>query len=340
MLPSGEPVLLTATPASQRDVLESTFAQAVPERVGHGVFGDIKIEPPVAVEIGENGGHTPALGTVNPGAVRDVLERAVMAVPPEPVRLALEHPRPRKHLDPAGVVVQRRRVDRVHDQVIHHVQVEPAVAIDVTPGGRDPPLVLDQAGRGGDVAECAVPLVLPERVRAVLSHEQIEVAIGVVVGHGHALRPAGPAQARIGRHVAPAARSVVAEQPRPASTGDAIPLHLAPASDEDVQVTVAVDVEQRSSRAERVQDRGLVRAPADRDHVHPEVMSPIDEPGAGLGLGTASGTFPPGRRLRLRRRQSVRAHTGRDRRCILDAVGPHSPTAGHRRQEDLSDQHW
>ena len=75
------------------------------------------------------------------------------------------------------------------------------------------------------------------------------------------------------------------------------------------------------------------------DDVEPEVAGPVDEPGAGLGLGNLRRDVPVRAEAACRDAANPSGALPEGPPAQLDAVGPHPPAAGHRRQEDLSDQH-
>ena len=86
------------------------------------------------------------------------------------------------------------------------------------------------------------------------------------------------AQARTFGDVDPVAGPVVSEQPGPSSASDLAVAYFTAGCDEDVEITVAVEIEECDARAERVEDGDLIRRAAFGNDVEPEVVGPVDEP--------------------------------------------------------------
>jgi hypothetical protein len=173
-------------PALEGRLGEGAVAVVHEQERGHGVVRDEHVAPAVAVEVGDTDAHPLADVGADAGGGRDVAEGAVAVVVEERVRQALVV------LGPA--VVGRRRVaaagigGAVPDDVVGDEQVEPPVAVVVEEGGGDRPeravllVAAREAGGLGHVGEGGVAVVAEERVAAQAGHEEVAVAVAVVVG--------------------------------------------------------------------------------------------------------------------------------------------------------------
>ena len=155
----------------------------------------------------------------------------------------------------------------VGGRVVGDVEIEPAVAVQIIGDNAEPGAVgAGDPGRFGDVGEMAVTvvpiqtigcraigsrsaviararpvragLVTGEREIQVVRHEQIEIAIAVVIEEGRARAPERIAHARVACHIGERPVSVVAKQ-----------RIRSEARDEEIQVAVVVVVADRDSHA-------------------------------------------------------------------------------------------
>jgi hypothetical protein len=104
----------------------------------------------------------------------------------------------------------------VHLDVVAHVQVEEAVAVEVAPGAAGSEMRVGQAGPGRHIDEvaaaAAVRLVVVQRHAAEPRDDQVVVAVVIEVADGAAQAVAGAVEPHLGRDVGERAVAVVAVQ--------------------------------------------------------------------------------------------------------------------------------
>jgi hypothetical protein len=133
----------------------------------------------------------------------------------------------------------------VEIQIVHDIQVKIAVGIQITEGGAGRPGIATEPDPLRDVLECAVTSVSQQHVRSVAGDEEVDVPIAVVVAGGGARRPAVQGDAAGVGHVRePDAigGGFIFVQPRAGAAFGV--LERGAVCDEDVEVAVAVEVEQ------------------------------------------------------------------------------------------------
>ena len=188
-------VLAVRAAGSDADVFERAVVAVAVQRARVGVVGHVDVGPAVVVEVQRDDAEPvrPA-GLGDPGAVRHVDERAVALVAIQQVlaaRQSWRSARDRDALVPAQARVRRRRGREVEIDVVGDKQVQPAVAVDVEKGAAGAPSLPGrrQAARRRHLDERAAPGVVEQAVAPVVGHEQIVVAVVVVVADAGALTP-------------------------------------------------------------------------------------------------------------------------------------------------------
>ncbi len=173
-----DPCVVERDARHDADVGERAVPLVAIEPVRLGVVCAEQIEQAVAVVVDQRDAEHLARRIVQPGFLRDVLERAVSLVPVEHRTLALVRLRRAVRL---GAAVQRTEpvlLDRPLD-VAGDEQVQAAVAVVVEPeGARREPGVAD-AGLRGDVFEAAASVVTEQAARA--ERRDVDVGVAVVV---------------------------------------------------------------------------------------------------------------------------------------------------------------
>ena len=167
--------------------------------------------------------------------------------------------------------------------------VEPAVVVVVEEGGAR----LERVARhrdarpGGDVGEAPVAVVVVEHVVAVVGHQDVHVAVVVVVPDRDALRVAldpRAAQPRLEGHVDEAPLADVAEE---AVEGGRVRAHVLgrgrAVEEEQVHPAVVVVVERGDRPAERLERVLHVGREVLLDEAHAPRFGFVDEPERGLG---------------------------------------------------------
>ena len=181
---------------SERDVgLERDFLKFVAEIVEEesvlGVIGHEEIGLAVKVVVGHPDAHTLADVIANAPLLGDIFERAVALVEKELVGESLVI---------AGMAVLRHTFDdalgniRIGPlQIVHDEQIEQSVIVHVHPDGRNRPqrAILGiippvEAGFLRYVGECAVAVVVIERVAVDAGNEDVRMTIVVVISDGNA----------------------------------------------------------------------------------------------------------------------------------------------------------
>ena len=234
---------------------ERPVAAVDPELVRPAVVRHVEIEPAVAVVVAGHDAEPRAVRPGNPRALGDIDEMAAAIVTKQTVghrpvraRAAIVAGADRIAALPVGAGCE------VH--VAGDEEIEIAVAVVVEEGGTGAPQRVADARLPRHVAERAVAVVVEQRRRAECRDEEVQVAVVVVVAdrRAHAvaahrdaglLRDIGEAKrARpVGRH-----REIVAKEAaggRRASAG----IDRAALDEEDVEVAVVVEVEQRDAGA-------------------------------------------------------------------------------------------
>ena len=157
------------------------------------------------------------LGPRDAGWLRYVDERAVAGVAIEQVLAAWQTGRAAgdwQAFVPAETRRRHRRRRQIEVDVVRREEIEPAVAVEVEERtSRAPPRArLCQAGFRRHVLERAVSEVSIQVVLAIVGHEQIDVAVVVVVARARALAPAARRETCARRHVFEGAIALVAIQ--------------------------------------------------------------------------------------------------------------------------------
>ncbi len=161
------------------------------------------------------------------------------------------------------------------------VEVLVAVAVGVEEDGAGRPAV--DAGAGGERLEGAVAAVAVEPVGPEVRHQQVGQAVAVGVADRDAGAPAVVAHAGALGDVVEAAVTAVAVEAVDAALGDLGAVE-APAVDQvEVEVAVAVVVEQRQAGAAGLEDVGLLLAAAPARRRQPRLGGAVDEAQAGRG---------------------------------------------------------
>ena len=256
----GPAGLVVADAGRRAHLLEAAAAEVAQQEVGLRVVGDHQVDAAVGVEVVRRYAHRLGVGQEQPGLGGDVGEAAVAAVAVEArrrarvllgrgVRLALAVE--------AGVEVVGRRP--LH--VVGHQQVGPAVAVDVRPGRARRPLRVPAAVLAGPglprhpgllrhVGEPQGPVLAQQQVVAQRRQVEVGVAVGVIVGGGHAHAVDAHVQAGPGGEVGEGPGPVVGEEG--GGRWWALPLVAGPpgaVDEQGVVVAVAVEVVQRAAGA-------------------------------------------------------------------------------------------
>ena len=185
----------------------------------------------------------------------------------------------------------------VWGRVVGDVDIEPAVAVEIIGDDAEPGAVgAGDPGRFGDIGEMTAAVIAIEAIRRrtvgprpavvaragsvgaglvacereiqVVRHEQIEIAIAVVVEKGRARAPERIAHARVARHIGERPVSVVAKQ-----------RIRSEARDEEIQVAVVVVVADSDAHS--------ISAQTD-----PRLCRDIGEMQPGCAVGSASEIVP------------------------------------------------
>ena len=325
--PFRAPVAIDRRPRQPRRVLEPAVPPVHPQLVGLAVVGHVEVRPAVAVDVG---GHDPEGGSEFAAPERfagDVGERPVAPVAIEPVgpRRVAVGPAPVLLAGPAEAL---QAVVEAGVDVVGHVEIEPAVAVEVGERRRRRPARVVRAAPRGDVGERPAAVVAEQVVAAEPEAVDVDPAVVVEVpgrrahavgGHAEAAprgdvgeaQGAGPV--RVDFEIVPV-EAVGQGPPGPGRTGRRLVRrpagteHLA-LDEIDVEVAVVVEVEQRPARPHDL--GGVVRAghAVEMHEVEPRRRRPIREP--------RTLARRPARRRRVRRlarRRPARAPDGRQRR--------------------------
>ena len=203
-----------------------------------------------------------------------------------------------------GQVVTDPRVLGVPDDVVADVQVEVAVVVEVGEGRRRRPVaVAGQTRSLRDVLESPVPAIAIQGIGSPPGHEEVGVAVVVVVADRHAVAVAlgHAADPRGVRHVFERAVAAVAEQAVAPGWLSRIGGESAPLHEIDIEPAVAVVVDQAdaaSGELGELVDTRLAVLVDEREAGGPSVIAELGQGGiARLGV----------RRRSLRLRASVDA---------------------------------
>ena len=241
----GAPIIVDGDSGGQSHFPEAALAFVVEEEIGLGVVGDQDIDAAIAIVIGKCHAHALADVTADSRGFGDVSEGAVSVVVIEGV-------------GEAGVVVGMTMEQsagagiaagglglRVPHHVVHHEQVEAAIAVGIEPSRRHRPGLTVDACLHRHIFEGAIAAIAIQNVTAHSRHEQIGMTVVIVVGGGdsHAITIAG--QAGPSCHIFEHAISAIAVEAIPvtgvilgeAGLGRAV-------GQEDVEQTVAIVVEE------------------------------------------------------------------------------------------------
>ena len=145
-------------------------------------------------------------------------------------------------------VVRALRVGPVVD-VVGHVQIQPAVSIQVEHRDRCGPRRVVDSRRGGDVPERAIALVQEQAIGAEVAEIHVGVAVVVDIADGHAHAVTGVGQSAGDRDILEATIVGLAVQPighRRVGHRLASIVHCAAVDQVQVEVSVAIEIEQRS----------------------------------------------------------------------------------------------
>ena len=192
------------------------MAQVVEQKIRHAVVGHENVHQAIAVIIRHGHAHSFAQLRAQAGGFGDVGESAVVVVAEELVgRVVVGF----------GVAVERllgRAAGGFQLGVPLHVvgdhQVQPAIVIDVHPcGGNRPQLAVarihaSQARLGGDILERAVAAIVVQNVAVHAGHEDIRMAVVIVIGYRDSHGVAFARHAGFFRNVGKRAVAIVAEQ--------------------------------------------------------------------------------------------------------------------------------
>ena len=224
---------------------------------------------------------------------RHVLEGAVAAVLVQPV--GLRHVDLRRAVVAAAGEAGARLVGRdVPLHVVADVQIEPAVTVVVEKRRRDAPAGIVGPAGARDVGERPVAVVVEQLVRAEVGEVEIDAAVVVDVAAAAPIDSRG-LDAALRRDVGEAERSaavgpdlkIVAietalwrRRTRDLQRcGTACPTAEQPSLwNEDVEIAVVVEIEQRRSRREDLGDEELPRRTVDVHEVEAGLFCPVGEP--------------------------------------------------------------
>ncbi len=246
----------------QPDLLEAA-ALVVVEVVGVRVVGGVEVEVEIAVEIGGDDGEgveeTDVLETGAPGALAEAASAGVL---PEEIGLALETEGSEHDLE-AFPVERRLGVEHVGERAVdvgadEEILVAVAVGVEEDRAGR--PAV--DAGSSVYALEGAVAAVAVEHVGAEVADEEIGGAVAVDVARRDPRPPALIGNPGGGAHLDEAPAAVVAIE-AVGATLHHLAAGEAPAVDHvEVEVAVAVVVDQRQAGAARLEQVRLLRTAA------------------------------------------------------------------------------
>ena len=266
------------------------------EEVGRPhVVGRVNVDPPVAVEIGED--HAEAgRGRCGGDAGRfgHVGKRPVALVAKEPVRHRWEMMRRTTEDHFLGTVLATWVVGEIDLDIVAHVKIEVAVAVDVAPAAAGGPVRVVQAARPGSHVHEAPPavaigLVVVEDDTPPIGHHEIVETVVVVVADGaaHAEARAGQAD-RFGdvgeRPVAVVPIQLVRGEWTVGGHGpDGTVLNA-----EQVEPAVVVVVDPAQAAAHRLEDVVLRRGRVEVTEPDPTGGGDVHEPGDSRGCDTVS----------------------------------------------------
>ena len=278
-------------------VHETPVALVEPELVGQAVVGHVDVDAPVAVEVGGRHAQRAAPGAGDTRGLADVFETSVAQIAKQAVFLAGAAQRSAVIAHTGGQATLALVVEVVL-QVVAHVQVQPAVGIDVHERRAEAPSRVVDAGCGGHVREAPVALVAPQLVVAVVHDVQVQVAIVVDVAGSHAHAVAGGRQPGGVGHVGEAqglarpfaGRAVVAVQAigqrqRVRRRNERVVHRLALAEhvaldQVGVEVAVAVVVEQRTAGSHHLRKQQVARHAVEVDEIDTGLRGRVHEQGA------------------------------------------------------------
>ena len=223
---------------------EPQAARVAEQKVRHRVVRDEHVGPPVVVVVAD---HDPeAVGAQRADARRPAHVRkdapAVVAV--QRARQGVVLQRVAVEADAAAGVTAERAVRAIGVDVIHHPEVEIAVAIQIRKRAARAPSRIAHARGDGHIAEGAVAGIPVERIRSVVGDVQVRAAVAIVVAGARAHAVLAMLNAR--------------------AVGDVL---------EGAVAEVMVQAMTRASVDSPVGDRPAV----DKEQVHPPVAVVVDE---------------------------------------------------------------
>ena len=301
---------------------EMQVAVIAEQHVGRLVVGHEQIDATIVVEVRRHDPQTVVVvGRRHTRSRRDVGETpaAVIAVEPVP---GTGQPKGTTVDTDASEVHAELVVGRVFGHVVEgeadivgHVEIEVAVKVGIEEGGTGA-----EIGPGGtrgrrDVGESAVTFVVVEDVGPIVGHVEIVTTVVVDVAYGDAGAPSTVGDARRGAAILKDARALVVHQlipwTGPEGLGSGAVDYI------EVEITVAVVVEEGGAAAVGLEDMPLPQAAEDVAHRHTRRHGLVRETQPSCGVGHASRGHAglqrdarqrdPGHRD-LRQRGSYRAH--------------------------------
>ena len=200
-----ESVLAQGDAPFQALLLKRPVTEIAKQQARSSVAGQIEIHPSVAVKIRGNRGHAiPGIGSVDPSARGDILERTVAAIAVQTVTALRKPARAAIHRHALPRAVRPRSLSwcrfGIEVEIIRYEQVQQTVAVVVQERGTSSPadFRLRQSGLLRDIYKGTVPAIPIEHVAPPERDVHVLISVVVVIAYSRTGRPAHPSQSRFG----------------------------------------------------------------------------------------------------------------------------------------------
>src|SRR5208283_697036 len=207
---------------TERDATHDAFFSERTVMVVHekqarrGITSDIDIRPTIFVQICGNHGHAIVLSELRHARfLADVREGAVTIVSIEGMSACRKASRAALDRNSPEIAIRTSawnwRMLKRETHIIRNKQIEMAIPVVIEESATSAPtrLVIQEAGRFGDLGKRAVTVVLEEHVLSEVRAKNIVEAIVVVIRDANAVGPANGVQSGLLGHIAKCAVTIV-----------------------------------------------------------------------------------------------------------------------------------
>src|SRR3989440_2356885 len=229
-------------------VRKGAVVVVVVEIVGNGIVGDQEVRPAIVVVIDPHDAEAVVADLImDAGLDGNFLKGAVAAIVIEEVALPLQAPGTALHQDAFEaaelIAAELRQVVHVQMGVARDIKIDEAVAVVVAPSLASHESAAADSCFFGDILELAVAEPVIEGAAAEAGHEEVQLAVVVIIGDGYSHTPAAVRQPRFLGDVfeSPVGLLVIESDERIASSTEA--LHCGTVDQDDVEAAIVIAIE-------------------------------------------------------------------------------------------------